>query len=295
MPRQKAWQWTNYVAPGLTGAAIGDYTQSAVRHSRNRHLEDGPMILGKLWRSLKAQLNKVANYFWTADPIAQMQYEYDSAVAQLGEGREGLEQYRALVERVTRQVAADKQHVANLEAKVKAYLTAGERETAARFALELKKAKDQLTENESQLEMHERSYENNVKKIKHATGKLTDIRQKIQKYDAELKMSRAEAEMAKLATSFNFDITTDFGQIEQVIQDRIGLNRAKVRVASDLSSEGIADIEHEQAMEQALAEQALRDFEVQAGLRTAETAGVAEMEKQLGPAVAKQAEVEQQS
>ena len=63
------------------------------------------MILGKIWRSFKAQLNKLANLFYTADPIAQMQYEYDLAVEQLKEGRQGLEQYRALVERVTRQVA----------------------------------------------------------------------------------------------------------------------------------------------------------------------------------------------
>ena len=78
------------------------------------------MIFGKMWRALKAQVNKLANFFWTADPIAQMQYEYDLAVEQLKEGRVGLEQYRALVERVTRQVTANKTHVTNLEAKVKA-------------------------------------------------------------------------------------------------------------------------------------------------------------------------------
>jgi hypothetical protein len=40
------------------------------------------MIFGKLWRTLKAQINKIANLFWTADPIAQMQYEYDVSVEQ---------------------------------------------------------------------------------------------------------------------------------------------------------------------------------------------------------------------
>lgn len=249
------------------------------------------MIIGKLWRALMAQINKVANFFWTSDPIAQMQYEYDLAVAQLKEGREGLEQYRALVERVGRQVANDRQHVGNLEAKVKTYLAAGQRDTAARFALELKKAKDALAENEAQLKMHETAYENNVTKIKHATEKLAGVRNKIAKYDAELKMSRAEAEMAKLATSFQFDVTTDFGQIEQVISDKISLNRAKARVAADLSSEGIADIQREKAVEATLAEQALKEFEVQMGLVTPETAGVAEMAKELGPAeTAKQKE-----
>ena len=130
--------------------------------------------------------------------------------------------------------------------------------------------------------MHEEAYTNNVTKIKHASKKLSDVREKIQKYDAELKMSRAEAEMAKLAGDFNFDVTTDFGQIEQVINDKIGLNRAKVRVAADLSSDGLADIQHEQAMEKSMGEQALKDFEVQMGLVTPETAGVAETAKELG-------------
>jgi phage shock protein A len=242
------------------------------------------MIVGKLWRALRAQFNKLANFFWTADPIAQMQYEYDSAVEQLKQGREGLEQYRALVERVSRQVAAEQKHVSMLEAKIKSYLQVGERDTAAKFALELQKAKQELGENQAQLKMHEDAYNNNVTKIKHATKKLSDVKHKIQKYDADLKMSRAEAEMAKLAQSFDFNITTDFGQIEDVIQDKIGLNRAKARVAADLSSEGLVDIKREEAVEQAMADQALRDFEVQMGMVTPETAGITETTKELGPA-----------
>lgn len=240
------------------------------------------MILGKLWKALAAQMNKIANFFWTADPIAQLQYEYDKAVDQMKEGREGLEQYRALVERVTRQVNGDRQHVATLEARIKAYLQAGERETASKFALELQQAKKQLAENEAQLKMHETAYNNNVTKVKHATKKLSELKNKIAKYDADLKLSRAEAELAKLAQSFNFDITTDFGQIEDVIQDKIGLNRAKVRVAADLSGEGLEDIKREQAVEKTLADNALREFEIEMGMVTPETAGVKADDKELG-------------
>jgi phage shock protein A len=249
-----------------------------------------PMILGKFWAALRAQVNKLANLFWTADPIAQMQYEYDQAVSQLQEGRKGLEQYRALVERVTRQVQNSQAHAKDLESKVKAYLQAGDRETAAKFALEMQKAKAELTENEAQLKMHEDAYNNNVSKVKHATGKLAKIREKIARYDAELKMSKAEAEVARLAESFNFDVTTDFGQIEQVIQDKISLNRAKVRVAADLSSEGIVDIQREQAAEKVLADQALKQFEIDMGLVTPETAGVKDEAKELG--AAKQTQVQ---
>ena len=212
------------------------------------------MILHKFWSAFMAQINKVANLFWEADPVAQMRYEYDRAVEQLKEGRTGLEQYRGLVERVTRQVAANRSHVQKLEAETKAYLKAGDRTTAAKFALELQKAKTDMAANEQQLQMHETAYGNNLKKIQHANDKLIELRQKIQKYDAELKMSTAEAEIAKLSETFDMNLTTDFGEIEAVIQQKIDQNRGRVRVAADLSQKGIAEIQAEERMQGVLAE-----------------------------------------
>lgn len=267
----------NYSRDGLPGS------QTRLRARDELILKGSEMIFGKLWRALKAQMNKVANFFWKADPIAQMQYEYDQAVEDLKTGKEGLAQYRALVERVGRQSEKSAKHVATLEAKVKSYLKAGDRETAATLALELQKAKAELTENQAQLEMHEKAYENNLTKIKRASGKLAQIKEKIHKYDAELKMSRAEAELAEIATDFNFDVTTDFGQIEEVLQEKIDTNRAKARVAVDLSGEGMEVIEAEIAMEKSLAEDALKQFEAEMGLITPATASVADEEKELGP------------
>lgn len=242
------------------------------------------MIFKKIWAAFRAQINKIANLFFEADPIAQMRYEYDLAVEQLKEGREGLEMYRGLVERVSRQVSMGEDHVRKLQARAKAYLQAGDRETAAKFALELQKAKKDLAQNQEQLSVHERAYDNNLRKIKHANRTLADVRQKIQKYDAELRMSEAEAEIAKLSESFEVSVTTDFGQLEQVIQEKIDANRGKVRVAADLSERGIAEIEAEERMEAALAEEALRDMEIELGLRTPATAPPVEAAKNLGPA-----------
>ena len=244
------------------------------------------MILQKFWAAFVAQLNKIANLFWEADPIAQMRYEYDQAVAQLKEGRVGLEQYRGLVERVTRQVSANQSHVAaSSRRETKAYLKAGDRVTAAKFALELQKAKEELAANEQQLEMHETAYGNNLKKIQHANEKLIELRDKIQKYDAELKMSAAEAEIAKLAEGFDMNVTTDFGQIESVIQRKIDQNRGKVRVAADLSNQGHRrDCRPKSACSGELAEEALSNFEVELGLKSPETTPVAQAAKDLGPA-----------
>jgi phage shock protein A len=243
-------------------------------------------MMRKFWRAFAAQINKLANFFWQADPIAQMQMEYDAAIGQLKDGREGLEQYRALVERVTRQVKNTEKQVADLKAKVKAYLQAEDRTTAGRFAVELNRAMEDLKENQSQLTLHETSYQNNLMKIQHATRKLNDVQMKIHKYDAELKMSGAEAEMAKLAESFDFNVTTDFGELENVIQQKIDLNRAKVRVSSDLSGQGVAEIAAEKRVEDAKAEELLRQFEVDMGIKTPETAGIPAQEKSLGQAQA---------
>jgi phage shock protein A len=244
------------------------------------------LIFHKFWSAFVSQINKVANLFWEADPVAQMRYEYDRSVEQLKEGRLGLEQYRGLVERVSRQVAANKAHLQKLEAETKAYLKAGDRATASKFALELQKAKAELAANDNQLQMHETAYGNNLKKIQHANEKLIELRQKITKYDAELKMSAAEAEIAKLSESFDMNLTTDFGEIESVIQQKIDQNRGRTRVAADLSEKGIAEINAEERMQAQLAEQALTDFEVELGLKSPETSPVAQTAKDLGPAVA---------
>src|SRR5262252_2883103 len=100
------------------------------------------MIFGKLWKAIAAQFNKLVNAIRGIDPIAEMQYEYDRSVEQLKEGREGLAQYRALVERVLRQVEVKRKQVTVQEAKIKAYLQANDRDTAARLALDLKRSKD---------------------------------------------------------------------------------------------------------------------------------------------------------
>jgi phage shock protein A len=243
------------------------------------------MIFSKIGKAIRAQMNKLANYFWSKDPIAQMQYEYDRAVVQLKEGRVGLEQYRALVERCTRQVQANQKTEAQLTAKIKAYLKAGDRNTAGQLAIELQKAKTELAENQNQLAMHEKAYDNNVEKIKHASKKLADVRSKIKEYEADLKMSQAEAELARLSQTFQFDVTTDFGELEQVIQEKIDRNRSVARVAADLSSEGIEQIAAEKNMEKALAEDMLSQFEVDMGIKTAETAGIKAADKSLGPEI----------
>ena len=173
------------------------------------------MIVHKFWSAFMAQINKIANIFWEADPIAQMQYEYDRAVEQLKEGRTGLEQYRGLVERVTRQVAANRSHVAEAgggnegvpqgrrprhRREVRPGAAKGEDGAGGQRAA-APTARDRVRQQPAQDSARQQQ-----------VGRAQARRSS--KYDAELKMSAAEAEIAKLAESFDMNLTTDFGQIE---------------------------------------------------------------------------------
>ncbi len=242
------------------------------------------MILGKFFGAIRAQLNKIANLFWEADPIAVMQLEVDQATERLKEGRKGLEMYRGLVETVARQVASEKANVARLESQIKAHLKAGNREVAGQLALQLQRTQQDLASNEQQLQMHEQAYQNNLLKIQKANKDLVKVREKIQRYNAELKMSAAEAEIAQIAESFDLNVTTDFGQVENMIQRKIDANRGRARVAADLSSKGVETIRAEEAAEKAMAEDLLQKYEVQLGLKSPETTPIAEGVKNLGPA-----------
>jgi hypothetical protein len=60
-------------------------------------------------------------------------------------------------------------------------------------------------------------------------------------------------------------------------------------VAADLSTEGIQQIEAEEQMQKAMAEDALAEFEVELGLRSPETTKLPDTQKDLGPAVSSKA------
>jgi hypothetical protein len=61
-----------------------------------------------------------------------------------------------------------------------------------------------------------------------------------------------------------------------------------VRVAADLSGEGLETIKQEAAVEKAMADKALREFEIEMGMVTPETAGVSADDKELGTERARQ-------
>lgn len=245
------------------------------------------MIVSKFVTAIRASLNKLANFFWSRDPIAILQLEVDQATLRLQEGRGGLEQYRGLVERVGMQVASNKQNAQRLESQIRGHLQAGNRDVAAQLAVQLQQVKQELANNEGQLAMHNEAYQNHLLKFQQAQKDIVTLRQKAQKMHAELQMAKAEAEIARVAEAVSESIAPNFstriGEAEELVQGQIAKHRGEARVAADLSSKGISEIKATQAAEAALGENLLRQFEVEMGLVSAETAPQTATQKTLGP------------
>ena len=247
------------------------------------------MILRKFATAFQAFLNGIANMFIERDPVAVMQLEIDRAAERLKGARQGLEQYQGLVQGLTRQVATNKANIARLESQVKSHLKAGNREMAAQLAVQLNATKTELEANQQQLDMHTEAYKNHLLKVQQGNKDLSKLQEKAQRYSAELKMSKAEAEIARvgeaLGEHLSGNLTTNLGQVESIIQRQIDENRGKARVAADLSSKGVEEIKAQQRAEQIEAESILQQFEVEMGLKSPETTPVAEVTtKDLGPA-----------
>lgn len=245
------------------------------------------MIIGKFFTAIGAFFNKIANALWEADPHAILQLEVDRATEQIQVARQGLERYRGLVERVSMQVAAEKQNVQRLEGQIRAHLQAGNREMAGQLAVQLQQVKNDLANNEQQLVLHTEAYNNNLLKLQQGQKDIVALRQKAQKLKAELEMAKAEAEIARVAEAVSEsalpNFSTKVGQATELMQEQIAKHRGEARVAADMSSRGVEEIKAQQAAEAAMGENLLRQFEVEMGLVNAESAPQVAPQKTLGP------------
>lgn len=246
------------------------------------------MIVSKLWTLFRAMLNKIGNALIRKAPLDIMQLQVDDATKQLHAGREGLEKCQGFVFTLQDRVTALKAKEARYKAKAQTLITAGQRDAAAGIVIELNQIRADLTEQETDLKVQKETADNYTLKIKAAAKQIAAAQDKIKKYGAKLDVSRASAEIAQLNSSLDINITTDFGQMEAVIQDEINMCKGKVKVAADLSGEGIDEIKQSEAVEKALADQALRQFEIESGLVTPETTPIEASVKEFGAQVQEQ-------
>lgn len=182
-------------------------------------------------------------------------------------------------------------------AKAAANLKVGNRAAAGQYALQLKTVKEQLEENQQQLEAADDTYKKLVKTrdvaVRDAQAKIESLKRML----TETEMLEAQAELQEMAQGM---ITTIGGsgdtlsRVEEYLSERRDKAAGKARVAA--SSIDTSEVELKEAEQEALADQALAEFaaayglEMPGGAPTTVDAESKPVAKDMGPAVETQTE-----
>lgn len=223
------------------------------------------------------------------NPHALIEVEKENLRKQIARFNENLANHAAFTERLIRQVKNLSVKEKELTAKIAANIKAGNRAVAGQLALQLQTVKQQLEENQQQMEIAEKTFKDLEKSrdisIREAQGKI----EKLQQLVSEAEMMEAQAELQEMAKGMISGIGTTgdtIARVSELVQERRDKAAGKARVAS--GSIDTSSIELKASEQEALGEQALAEFATMYGLdlQTGESSGeVVEPppQKEMGP------------
>lgn len=195
--------------------------------------------MNKFFVSVWAQLNKLFNWSFNRDPIALLQLECDKSAKKLKDGKAGLEQYCGLLIGLKRKVSDNKEKEIKITNRIRVLLQ-NEAQNGPQIneaLLQLNDIRVSIEEDSKQIDIYETNYAVSVEKFKEGAAELAKMENKVDNYDACLKMTDAFATIAELSNTFNFDTATSFKKIEHNVHKLLDLNNAKVQVSLDLAEQ----------------------------------------------------------
>ncbi len=232
----------------------------------------------KFSRKFIIMINRIANLFKgfmskfiggveKKNPEVLLEIEKENLRKQIAQFNQGLANHAALVEKlVSRARTLDKEE-AQLKAKTTALLKAGQREAAAKTALDFKKAQTEHDDIKSQLEDAEARYKELVNardvSIKGAKSKIEELRRGID----DMKVQTAMADLNEMASGMIGEIGgsgDNLNRLSEIVEEERTKAAGRARVSKD--SMDLTDVKIQEAEQDALAEMALADFAADAGI-----------------------------
>jgi len=227
-----------------------------------------------------------------ANPRALIEAEKENLRQQIGRFNENLANHAAFIERLMRQVKNLEKQETELAAKAAANLKVGNRKAAGQYALQLKTVREQLQENEGQLEGAEETYKKLVKTrdvaVQDARAKIESLKRLL----TETEMMEAQAELQEMAQGMITEIGGSgdtLNRVEEFLTERRDQAAGRARVAA--STLDTSKVELLEAEQEALADQALAEFAASYGLDMPEEPAVegageeSPVVKDMGPGV----------
>jgi phage shock protein A len=221
------------------------------------------------------------------NPEALLELEKENLREQIAKYNQGLASHAGLCERLMSQVKKQEAEERDLRAKTGANLRAGNRDAAGQYAIRLQTVQRELTENRSQLEQAEKTYQELIKArdvaIRAARAKIENLKASI----TDMKMKQAMAELSEMSAGMVSSIggsgdTLD--RLTEMVHEERDKAAGRARVAKD--SIDFSGIQIKEAEQKALADQALADFAAQEGiaLESNGTTAAKPAEKAMGSA-----------
>lgn len=201
------------------------------------------------------------------NPEALLDVEKENLRKQISEFNKGLANHAALVEKlISRAKQLDKDEV-DLKVKTTALLKAGQREGAAKAALQFKEVQTEHDSIKIQMEDAETRYKELVNardvSVKAAKDKIEDLRRGID----DMKVQKAVAELNEMASGMVGEMGgsgDNLSRLSEIVEEERTKAAGRARVAKD--SLDLSEIVVQEAEQDALAEMALADFAAQAGI-----------------------------
>jgi phage shock protein A len=201
------------------------------------------------------------------NPEALLEIEKENLRTQIARYNQGLASHAGLCESLMAQVKKLESDERDLRAKTAAILRAGNKDSAAQYALRLQTISRELEENRTQLGQAETTYKELIRArdvtIKAAQTKIESLKAGLD----DLKIKRATAELSEMASGMISQIggagdTLD--RLENMVQEERAKAAGRARIARDSLNTG--DFKIKEAEQKALADQALADFAAKEGI-----------------------------
>ena len=201
------------------------------------------------------------------NPEALLELEQENLRKQIGSYNQSLAAHAGLAERLMSQVRKLEAEEADLRAKTRAHLRAGNQAAAAQLALRLQTVTRELEENRKQAGQADETYKNLVKArdvaMNAARAKIESLKGAIN----DMKMKNALAEMNEMAAGMIGTIGGSgdtLNRLHEMVEEERTNAAGRARVAKD--SIDMTDIHLKESEQNALADQALADFAAAEGL-----------------------------
>jgi len=203
----------------------------------------------------------------SSNPEALIEAERENLKHQIGRYNENLANQAAFIERLMRQVKTLVAKEKELTAKITANLKAGNNRVAGQLALQLQTVKQQLDENQSQLEIADKTYKDLEKSRDVAVREAQMKIEKLQNLLSEAQMHEAQAELQEMAKGMITSIGSSgdtINRVTELLEERRDKAAGRSRVAA--GSYDSSQVTMKEAEMEALGDAALAEFAAMNGI-----------------------------